>query len=554
MRSSKLVLAGGILTLGAACGGPAAPATPPEITARLARYATVPLTADLTTLTDAERRMLPILIEAAQAMDRPFAREAYGNLDSLLAAAPDTGTRHLMEINAGPWDRMAGDEPFLAGVDLKPLGAQFYPLDLLREEFERYIADHPDQSAPLQSLYTLVRRDPSRALAAVPYHEAFQEDHAAAAAKLRQAAALAESAGLRTYLELRAQALETDDYQASDLAWMDMKDNRLDIVIGPIEVYEDKLFGYKAAHEAYVLIKDRDWSGRLARYVGLLPELQRGLPVPPAYKRERPGAGADLNAYDVVYYAGRGKAGIKTIAINLPNDEQVQIQKGTRRLQLKNAVQAKFDRILVPLVGELIAADQRQYVTFDAFFENVMLHEVAHGLGIKNTINRKGTVREALKEHYSAVEEEKADVLGLHMVAALRDRGELAQGLLEDNYVTFLASIFRSVRFGTGDAHGRANMVTLSFLRERGAFTRDSAGAYRVDFAAMRTAIAELAGMLLTIQGNGDHAAAGELLAARGVVPDEVRAALERADAKGIPVDLVFEQGMEVLTGAAGRR
>jgi hypothetical protein len=325
-----------------------------------------------------------------------------------------------------------------------------------------------------------------------------------------------------------------------------MKDNTIELVIGPIETYDDRLFGYKAAHEAYVLIKDREWSGRLSRYAALLPELQRGLPVPDRYKRERPGTDSDLNAYDAIYYAGQANAGIKTIAINLPNDEEVQLRKGTRRLQLKNAMRAKFDSILAPLAGVLIAADQRSHVTFDAFFENVMLHEVAHGLGIKNTVNGRGTVREALKEHYSALEEGKADVLGLYMVTSLRDRGELTDGSLEDNYVTFLASIFRSVRFGASSAHGRANMITLSFFQEQGAFTRDDAtGTYRVDFARMRDAVAALAELLLTTQGDGDHEGAGRLLAERGVVPDALRADLARVAERGIPVDIVFEQGLE---------
>ena len=229
-----------------------------------------------------------------------------------------------------------------------------------------------------------------------------------------------------------------------------MKSNAVDVVIGPIETYDDALFGYKAAHEAYVLIKDREWSERLARYAKLLPGLQRGLPVPEAYKREKPGTDSDLNAYDAVYYTGQANAGSKTIAINLPNDEQVQLKKGTRRLQLKNAMRAKFDRILVPIGEELIAEDQREHIEFDAFFANVMFHEVAHGLGIKNTINGKGTVRDALKEQAGALEEGKADILGLYMITRLQQQGELPDADLDDNYVTFLAGIFRSIRFGAG--------------------------------------------------------------------------------------------------------
>src|SRR5690606_2433636 len=311
----------------------------------------------------------------------------------------------------------------------------------------------------LRGLYTLVRRNGSGGLTAVPYHVAYKPIVERAAAKLRAAATLADDPGLRRYLELRADALLDDDYRASDMAWLDMKDNTVDAVIGPIETYDDALFGYKAAHEGYVLIKDRAWSERLSRYAALLPGLQRGLPVAPALKAETPGTDSDLNAYDVVFYAGQANAGSKTIAINLPNDEAVQLAKGTRRLQLKNAMRAKFDRILMPIAETLIAPEQREFLSFDAFFENTMFHEVAHGLGIKNTINGRGPVRTALKEQAGALEEGKADVLGLYMVNALAEAGELGDHDMRTNDVTFIASIFRSIRFGASSAHGRANVA-----------------------------------------------------------------------------------------------
>jgi hypothetical protein len=323
---------------------------------------------------------------------------------------------------------------------------------------------------------------------------------------------------------------------------MDMKRNTLDIVLGPIETYEDELFGYKAANEAVVLVKDKRWSERLAKYAAELPALQRGIPVDARYKRERPGADADLNAYDVVYVAGQANAGAKTIAINLPNDEQVQLRKGTRRLQLKNAMRAKFDRILLPIARELIAEDQLKHVTFDAFFENVMFHEVAHGLGIKNTVDGKGTVRAALKERAGALEEGKADILGLYMVRELSARGELGAGRIDDNYVTFLASLFRSVRFGASDAHGRANVVAFNFLQDMGAFTRESSGRYRVNAARMREGTDALSRAILTLQGDGDYAGVGALNARRGAIDAALKADLERLRTRGIPVDIVYEQ------------
>jgi hypothetical protein len=380
----------------------------------------------------------------------------------------------------------------------------------------------------------------------VPYSQRWRDELGRAAALLEQAAGLADDEGLRNYLKLRAAALRTDDFRASDRAWLDMKDNRLDVVIGPIETYEDKLFGYKAAFEAYVLVKDLEWSQRLARYAAMLPALQRGLPVPDAYKAESPGTDSDLNAYDVIYYAGDCNAGSKTIAINLPNDEQVQLEKGTRRLQLKNAMRAKFDAIMVPIAGELIAPEQRKHVTFDAFFANTMFHEVAHGLGIKNTVNGRGTVRDALKELGSGIEEGKADVLGLYMVTRLQQQGEL-DGALEDFYVTFLAGIFRSVRFGAASAHGQANMVRFNFFADRGAFTRDEQGYYRVDMPAMRHAVDELSGVLLKLQGDGDYAGVQKLGDELGVLRPQLQADLDRLSSRAIPVDVAFTQGKSVL-------
>jgi Peptidase family M49 len=520
------------------------------VRARPEIYAPFTLTADLTALTPDERRMLALFMDAAVIMDGLFWQQAYGDRDRLLANLGDPVLRRFAEINYGPWDRLDDNKPFVPGVGPKPQGAAFYPPDMSREEFER--AELPDKTR----LYTFITRDPAGALAVVPYRVRFAAELRRAAALVKEAAALSPEPGLRRYLELRAGALVSDDYRASDMAWLDMKDNRIDLVIGPIETYEDRLFGYKAAYEAYVLVKDMDWSRRLARYAAMLPQLQRGLPVPDAYKAEAAGADSDLHAYDVVYYAGDCNSGSKTIAINLPNDEQVQLAKGTRRLQLKNAMRAKFEKILVPIADELIAPEQRRHVTFDAFFADTMFHEVAHGLGVKNTINGRGTVREALRDHAGALEEGKADVLGLYMITKLHERGEL-KGALEDYYVTFLAGIFRSVRFGAASAHGQANMVRFNYFAEHGAFARDLAtGRYRVDMAKMRQAVDGLSGLILRLQGDGDYAGVAELAKQRGVIGPQLRADLDRLAARSIPVDVVFEQGKAVLglgTAASAR-
>jgi hypothetical protein len=516
--------------------------TPAATPARPEIYAPFTLTADLSGLTQNERRMLGLFVEAGTIMDDLFWRQAYGDKRALLASlAKEPRLQQFAAINYGPWDRLAENGSFVPGVGPKPLGAQFYPLDMTKEEFEK--ANLPDS----RSEYTVLRRDAKGALKVVPYHEEFRADVGRAAALLEQAAGLAEDAGLKKYLQARAQALRTDQYRDSDRAWLDMKDNRIDVVIGPIETYEDHLYGYKASYEAYVLVKDMEWSKRLARYAAMLPELQRGLPVPDAYKAETPGTDSDLNAYDVLYYAGDCNAGSKTIAINLPNDEQVQLEKGTRRLQLKNAMRAKFDKIMLPIADELIVPDQRKHVTFDAFFGDVMFHEVAHGLGIKNTIAGKGTVRDALKELAGGLEEGKADILGLYMITKLHEKGEV-DGSLEDYYVTFLTGIFRSVRFGAASAHGQANMLRFNYFADRGAFVRDAAsGKYRVDMAAMRRAMDELSALILKLQGDGDYAGVAKLQQQLGMIGPQLQQDLARLAARNIPVDVTFTQGKSVL-------
>lgn len=510
-------------------------------------YAVVPLTADLSAFDARGKQMIGKLVQAADVMNDIFWQQSWdGDREALIERAPDEATAELIRINYGPWDRLNEDTPFIDGIPPRPPGANFYPVDMSKASFEA--ADLPAKTSP----YTLLRRKEGE-LVTVPYHEAYAADLERAATLLREAADLSDNEAFANYLTMRADALLDDDFRPSDMAWMEMKDNPVDIVIGPIETYQDQLFGYKAAYEGLVLVKNIEWSERLARFAEFLPELQRGLPVDEDYKAEMPGSDADLGAYQAVYYAGDANVGAKTIAINLPNDEAVQLAKGTRRLQLENVMKAKFDEILVPIARQLIAEDQQQHVTFDAFFGNTMFHEVAHGLGIKNTLDGSGTVGDALKEYASSFEEGKADVLGLYMVDALSRQGELggdkpAEEQLRDSYVTFLAGILRSVRFGAADAHGKANMVRFNYFADAGAFSRDpDTGRYRVDFERMREAMNELGGTLLTIQGDGDYAEAKSMTERLGVIEPELQGDLEKLSAAGIPIDIRFEQGLDVL-------
>ena len=537
-----------VLALGLAgfgCGGETAleDAGAGNMKERLARYTTVKLEADLSVLTEKERRMLPFLRRAAGVMDELFWLQTYGDKDTFLAKIDGPDARRFAEINYGPWDRLEGNAPFLGGFGPKPPGASFYPPDMSKEEFEAAVLASEDSGTQLKSLYTLIRRDVNGKLFAQPYHGAFELLLKEAAVNLREAAGLAEDPGLRNYLELRAAALLTDDYRLSDLAWLEMKDNTIDVVIGPIETYEDELFGYKAAYEALILVKDKQWSRRLEKYAAMLPALQQGLPVPETYKKEKPGTDSELNAYDVIYYAGDCNAGSKTIAINLPNDEEIQLAKGTRRLQLKNAMRAKFEKIQVPIAEVLIAEDQRAHVTFDAFFANTMFHEVAHGLGVNNTITGKGTVRQALKDKASALEEGKADVVGLHLITRLHAQGEFGAADLMDNYVTFLAGIFRSIRFGASSAHGIANLLRFNYFEQAGAFSRDEAtGTYRVNMEEMQAAVEGLSEKILRLQGDGDYDAAVRFIEEMGLIGQTLESDLARLETAGIPVDVVFEQ------------
>ena len=509
---------------------------------RLNIYFPVTLSTDISHLSIQQKQMLVVLIEASVIMDDLFWQQAFGqNKTPFLSQIIDPQVKNFAAINYGPWDRLNGDQAFLSDTDEKQLGAQFYPADMTKAEFE---ANHFEDKA---GLYSMVRRDKNGQLIAIPYSTYFSKELTKASQLLIKAANLAEDTSFAAYLTLRAEALLTNHYQASDYAWMDMKTNPIELVYGPIETYEDQLFGYRAAFESYVLLKDLAWSERLSKYTSYLPELQQGLPVEAKYKAQMPGANADLNAYDVIYYAGHSNAGSKTIAINLPNDEEVQLKKGTRRLQLKNAMRAKFDNILLPISKQLIVPEQRQYITFTAFFANTMFHEVAHGLGIKTVLGTDQTVRQALKEHASALEEGKADILGLYMVQQLLAKGVIDQGMLEDYYVTFMAGIFRSVRFGASSAHGKANMIRFNFFQEYKAFSRNEDGLYLVDMLKMTEAIDALSNKILTLQGDGDYAGVAELVADKGVIKAQLQQDLDKLTAANIPVDIDFKQGVKVL-------
>ena len=506
------------------------------------KYAEYTLTTDISHLSENEREMLQLLFEAADIMDGLFWNENYGNKDELMEMIGDNADiKKLATIAYGPWDGLDGNKPFVEGIGPKPAGAQFYPADMTEEEWNAF--DDPNKT----SQYTMIVRDENGNLKCVWYHDYFEQQIKKAASLLDDASELAGDEEFAEYLCLRAKALRTDEYFESDMQWMDVRNNNVDLVIGPIENYTDARYGIKASHEAFILIKDQEWTKQLARYAAFVPELQKQLPVPAEYKKEVPGSDVDLAAYDVVYYAGDCNANSKTIAINLPNDERVQLQRGTRKLQLKNAMQAKFDKILEPIAKELMTPESMEHIKFDAFFANVMFHETAHGMGIKNTITGKGTVREALSNQYNALEEAKADVLGLYLVTKLAEMGEYTNTTMEDNYTTFMAGIFRSVRFGAASAHGKANMLTFNYFQNEGAFVRNEDGRYAIDFEKMKAAVEKLAGDILKHQGDGDYEDTKAWLGEMSVIKPELQADLDRVNAAGIPTDIYFNMGPQVL-------
>ena len=509
----------------------------------LDKYAEFELKSELT-FNENEKKLLSKLIDIAQLMEEIYWAETYRDKEELLNSIEDEATRKFVKINFGPWDRLNNNKPFIDGVGEKPKGANFYPKDMTVEEFKKWENEEKD------NLYTMIRRGEDGNLTPAFYHDFFKERTDKAAKLLKEAAELAEDEGFKKYLTLRSTALLTDEYRPSDMAWLDMKTNKFDFVVGPIETYEDALFGYKAAHEAFVLVKDLEWSKRLEKYNSFLPKLQTMLPVEEKYKSETPGSdGNELNAYEVLYYAGDCNAGSKTIAINLPNDEVVRDKKGSRKLQLKNSMKAKFDKILTPISDILIDEAQRKNVTFDAFFTNTMFHEVGHGLGLSYLVeDKETTVREALQNYYTSIEEGKADILGLYIIDQLYEMGELGEVDLMDYYVTFMAGIFRSSRFGAASAHGKANMMRFYYFEKQQAFTHDpEKGTYKVNFEKMREAMKTLAEKILVIQGDGNIDEAKTWIENDGKIKPELQKDLDRVNDAGIPVDIVFIQGKEVL-------
>ena len=511
--------------------------------AKVEEYAQVELKSDLVNnLNDKEKELVKIFFQVGEITDDLFWQQTFGD-KSQLDTITDNYAKEFAMIHYGAWDRLDNNKPFLAGYGEKPAVCNYYPHDITAEEFDAF------EDANKNSWYTVIRRNEDGSLKSVWYHEAYAEEIGRICALLEKAVTLAEDPGLKNYLEKRIEAFKTDDYLESDLAWMDMKDSKIDFVTGPIESYDDKFQETKASYESFILLKDEARSKDLAKFVAMLPALQKELPCAPEYKTFVPGTSSDLNVYDAVYYAGDCNAGSKTIAINLPNDERVHALKGTRRLQLRNSMKAKFDKILMPIGQLIVTPEQQKYLNFDAFFWNVTFHEVAHGLGVKQTINTNESVDAVMGTEKTSWEEAKADILGLFMVTKLIEMGEITNITAEDAIATYIAGILRSVRFGAASSHGKANMMCFNYMEKAGAFSRDTKGQYVIDFGKAKEAMNGWAALILQTQGDGNVEFATKYRAENGGITPALQADLDKINGAGIPRDITFIQGADILLG-----
>lgn len=511
--------------------------------AKVEEYAQVELKSDLVNnLNDKEKELVKIFFQVGEITDDLFWQQTFGD-KSQLDTITDSYAKEFAMIHYGAWDRLDNNKPFLAGYGEKPAVCNYYPHDITAEEFDAF------EDANKNSWYTVIRRNEDGSLKSVWYHEAYAEEIGRICALLEKAVTLAEDPGLKNYLEKRIEAFKTDDYLESDLAWMDMKDSKIDFVTGPIESYDDKFQETKASYESFILLKDEARSKDLAKFVAMLPALQKELPCAPEYKTFVPGTSSDLNVYDAVYYAGDCNAGSKTIAINLPNDERVHALKGTRRLQLRNSMKAKFDKILMPIGQLIVTPGQQKYLNFDAFFWNVTFHEVAHGLGVKQTINTNESVDAVMGTEKTSWEEAKADILGLFMVTKLIEMGEITNITAEDAIATYIAGILRSVRFGAASSHGKANMMCFNYMEKAGAFSRDAKGQYVIDFGKAKEAMNGWAALVLQTQGDGNVEFATKYRAENGGITPALQADLDKINGAGIPRDITFIQGANILLG-----
>jgi hypothetical protein len=516
-----------------------------KIDALVAQYAEVDIDPDLSMLTGKQKEIIKLLVEAGKVADHVFWKQAsHDALDireKLIASSDDLDKKQLeyLNINYGPYDRLDGNNLFL-GEGTKPEGAGFYPADLTREEFETYLKAHTEQEAELTSLYTVVERTDDNKLKAVPFSKAYPEETKKMHDLLQKASSLAENDSLKAYLKAKAEDLLKDDFYISDTLWLKLKDNTIDLIIGPTEVYEDTLFNNKASHEVFVMVKDKEASSKLKIYNDHKNAMEVRLPVGDDYKKEYKGLSSPLAVVQLVYVGGSSNAGTKTIAFNLPNDEKVREETGSKKVLLKNVLDAKFEKILVPISEVLLAESLQKYISVEAFSTNVLMHEFSHAFGLNYTIKDPNvTIKKALGHIYSAIEECKADIVGLYNQSYFDEKKIIDREHLKRYYTTFAASIFRSIRFGANGAHGTANLMQFNYLVEAdGLIYDEKSEKYDIDFDKLQAGIKSLANLILTIQGDGDKKRAEALIEKYGKFTPALQASLKKLE--NLPVDIVF--------------
>ncbi|HPG38521.1 MAG TPA: peptidase [bacterium] len=507
---------------------------------QLEKLAPVELQCDLGSLSVNDKKALAKLVQAGEIIDRLFLLQVTPDnpqlLEQLQNDAKAQAHLDLFKVMFGPWNRLEEHTPFIK-VGEKPLGAGFYPTNMSKEEFLAAFAGKPDVEKQFTSEFTIISRD-SAGLQVIPYHVAYKELVEKVSALLDEAAALTDDATLKNYLTLRAQAFLTDDYYESDMAWMDLAGD-LEIVIGPYEVYEDRLFNYKAAYEAFLCVVDHEESRKLEIVSGYLDDMENNLPIPDQYKNFNRGSSSPVKVVQEVFSAGDTKAGIQTTAFNLPNDERVREAKGSKKVMLKNVARAKFEKCWIPIVNTILADDPLKHVTFDAYFNHVLLHEVSHGLGPGNITLENGvktSVGKELKEHYSTIEECKADVLGLYNMLFLMSKGVFPQEMEESTLASYLGGMFRSIRFGIDEAHGGGVAIQFNYFIETGAFYADANGKLNYDRDKLLNAVKRLANTLLLIEARGDYTGAGQLVEKYRVMTPLMAKLID--ELKHVPVDI----------------
>jgi hypothetical protein len=522
------------------------PAGDADLAKKIARFAPTTLTADVSKLTPKDRQALDKIIAAAKLLDPLFLRQVWSGNDALekklLADKTPAGREklHYFYINDGPWSRLDNNEPFVDGVPAeKPHEANYYPADMTKDEFNAWVQTLSDvDKQKATGFFWLIRRGADRKLTAVPYSQAYREYLEPAARLLREAAALTTNATLKNFLNKRADAFGSDDYYDSDVAWMDL-DSPIDVTIGPYETYEDELFSYKAAFEAYITIRDDAETDKLAKFSGHLQELENNLPIDPRYRNPKLGAASPIRVVNEVFGSGEGNSGVQTAAFNLPNDERVVKEKGSKRVMLKNVQDAKFNKTLIPISRVVLEPSEQSALSFDSFFTHILCHELMHGLGPHNiSVNgQETTVRKQLKELYSAIEEAKADMTGLWALQYMIDHGIIDKGMERTLYTTYLASMFRSVRFGISEAHGRGVAMQFNYLTDEGAIQFNEAkGTFSVDPAKIKDGVRKLTHDLLTLEAEGSYETAKSMLDKYAVIRPSMQQALDRL--KDVPVDI----------------